>query len=294
MMLFCEFADRWEDTILTMKKPSTRKTMAGHIRVFKMSFGNVPVQSLSHRTIQDLFSRLSVRLQPRSVKNLHTTLHVLLKQARREGLIGEIPEIVLPRITRSPQDKLSAEQMRRLIAASDARKGLFYSILAETGMRIGEVLGLQFRDIDRLIPCLSVQRSVYNGVVQTPKTDNSLRNVCISEHLLKLLDDNGSGGSGDFLFRTINDRPWDASDATKALKRDLNAVGIGDVSGFHAFRRGNVEVCIKTLGIPEPIVGARIGHRSRGMTLGVYVQRDEYEDLPWVGRIAEAIFGVAC
>ena len=60
--------------------------------------------------------------------------------------------------------------------------------------------------------------------------------------------------------------------------------------GCHAFRRCNITELCNVLGIPERIVGTRVGHGSTGMTLGVYNQAQVGCDKPWVDKIAKLIY----
>ena len=86
-------------------------------------------------------------LAPKSVKEVHTSLH----NAVRWGHIGRNPaDLAEPATARSPEMKIwSAEQLRTFLAfVADDRLYAMWLLLATTGMRRGEVLGLRWRDVD--------------------------------------------------------------------------------------------------------------------------------------------------
>ena len=62
---------------------------------------------------------------------------------------------------------------------------VFYWLAAETGLRSGELAGLKLSDIDG--ERLTVNRSVWLGKEQAPKTNNAIRSLALSPHLISLL-----------------------------------------------------------------------------------------------------------
>jgi integrase len=162
-------------------------------------------------------------------------------------------------------------------------------LLAETGCRIGEVVGLQTRDIQG--NTLKIQRDACGGILQdSPKTDSSVRNITISDQLLKELKNIILDGPECFVFRTRDDK---MSYPVLLVKKIKEACELAEVAykSPHAFRRGNVTFCINELLIPERIVGMRVGHDSGGITLGVYVQARSGCDKEWAVKIAEYLYG---
>src|SRR4028119_1702491 len=87
-----------------------------------------------------------------------------------------------PRQVKSEIEPLTQEQMRTLLEASKSdRLHALYVLAITTGMRQGESLGLQWKDVDLDGGTLQVNRSVYEGVVSPPKTNAGRRRIRLSK-----------------------------------------------------------------------------------------------------------------
>lgn len=286
--LFSAYADQWCDTILPMKKPATIATRSSHVRMLNAALGDCHLDKLDHKRVQAVFTSQARSKAPATVKNLWLTLHSVLSQAQAEGLISVIPKPVLPRQGKVAQEWLTGGQMRSLVALPGAYQA-FFSMLCETGMRIGEAVALRESDVCLKNLTITVRRSVYNGREQAPKTDNSQRVVAISGWLRDLLAPAVAEAAGGlYIFRTRAGTPWWPAEISTSFVRSLAEIGLPP-AGFHALRRGNITLCAMVLGIPEAIIAQRVGHASEGMTLGVYNQRVDGADRVWVEKIAEAL-----
>lgn len=274
-MTFSDLKTRYESTILCLKKPASIATISGHFRGLNEVFGSLELDQLDYPTVQSFFSEFSKTRSPKTVHNVWSSLRLVLNQAKREGLILSVPEIQLPKVRRVEQSWFSEAELRKL-AAYDP----LFALLAETGLRIGEALGLRFGDIDFKAKTLTVKRSLYLGVEQDPKTDSSMRKLCISSRLRDLLAAPGSENSQIF--------PVSAMTALNRLHRVLKHLKIKQ-SGFHSFRRGNITLLANKLGMPEAILARRVGHVLQSMTLGVYCQTEELADRPWAERIGKLL-----
>lgn len=298
MTTFNDYADRFETTMLPMKKPASIATISSHLRAhLRPVFGQMSVGEIGYPAVQAFVANLAKSAEPKTVKNIWGTLRLLLTQAQREGLCPGVPNPVLPKNGRRVQEWLTAEQMRNVIASAPAPYNLFCAVLGETGARIGEVLGLQWRDLSlRKYMSLDFHRSIYNGKPQSMKTSNSQRIVCLSNWLFDWLNDwcaqdNGKPGAAPdaYIFRTSKGTPWWPGDVSRVLSNIYTLNGI-EPMGFHSWRRGNIVLCAKVLGIPEAIIAQRVGHAAEGMTLGVYAAATvRFADREWVEKIAEAI-----
>jgi len=287
---FKEFAERWSDTILPLKKPASRVTMGSHIKILNNSFGSAPLAGLEYATVQKFFSTLAKNRSPKTVKNIFGTFRNLMGQAQREKLIEKYPIPVLPKMVKTQQDWLTLEQMRELIACSDVNKPLV-ALLCETGLRVGEALGLQTQDVDFYAKTLTVNRSVYGGESQTPKTTNAYRSMCISQRLSSLLHGQSDVPPSAYIFRTTRGGPaWPGELRTNVLDPLARSLGIKPV-GYHAYRRGSASMYASDIGMPEKVLSHRMGHAGRGLTLGLYAQSVDRADVPYVERAARLLYG---
>ncbi|MGN0353158.1 MAG: tyrosine-type recombinase/integrase, partial [Roseburia sp.] len=164
---------------------------------FKPALGNVRLSDLTTRMLQQLYNyKLEHEgLSSKTIRNLNLYLHKALGQAQTEGLILTNPAegIILPRAAKPQIEILTRDEQARLVQASyQHRYGVFVRLVLATGLRLGELLGLQWCDIDFRTNILHVQRTLNRLqkrdtptdasprteiVIQEPKSENSIRSV---------------------------------------------------------------------------------------------------------------------
>lgn len=112
----------------------------------------------------------------------------------------------------------SWEQLEELADRLGPSLGPMVLFAAATGMRPGEWVALEYRDIDRVGRVAYVNRSFDKGRLTTPKTEASIRAVPLQARALAALDQLQPGGNGDLLFpadrgdyidlHNFRDRDW--------------------------------------------------------------------------------------
>jgi len=143
----------------------------------------------------------------------------------------------------------SLEETQRIVGSASEPCKTFYSILAKTGIRGGEICGLRVADLDLDNAVIHVCQSVWRGQMQTAKSRKGNRRFPISaelvEHLRAYLRTWRPNSLG-LLFATHNGTPWDHSLVRKRkLHPLLKKLGI-PLCGFHAFRHGNARCSIRS------------------------------------------------
>jgi len=282
-----EYTAVWTDTILSMKKPATIASMRSHIRKIDESFGSVTLDSLTEGMIQANISKLSKEMSPRATRNYWGTFRLILTRAQREGLIQSVPVPVLPKGGTRPQTIFGKDTLIQL-----SRREVLWFMFAETGLRVGEVLGLQVGDFDFTNRTLTVNRSVFDGQPQEPKTSNGYRTISLSTRLVEKIsnrNDRSNAENGDYLFRNREHRPWRQPQLLKKLHRDLAELGC-PVSGFHAFRRGNATL-LAEMGCPVKIISTRHGRQTGDLTVDCYIGVRPGHDREWAEKLGEVLYG---
>jgi len=288
-MTFTEYASQWTQTVLPLSKPATVATMKSHLKTLIAALGDQPLD-VKYPVVQAVFTDLSLKHAPKTVRNLHATYHNIMAAAVREGAVTKVHKIALPKSGRTELEWLDLDAMKRIIRDSRPAHRTLYALLSETGLRIGEALGLQVQDLDVETGTLKIQRSVYNGKTQSPKTAAAYRALTLSSYLTGMLKDISTGNPEDFIFKSRAGTPlW----PDKILLRDLHPL-LRDLKlepvGLHAFRRGNATLMCSILGCPEKIAAHRLGHRAQGLTLGLYAQTFRCIDKEWAPKIGAALF----
>jgi integrase len=142
-----------------------------------------------------------------------------------------------------------------------------------TGMRIGEILGLRWKDVDLIAGQLRVSQAIYRGTVNTPKTKGSLRLLPLPRSavraLLALRPGPGEGTSETLVFCSRKGTPL--SD-TNLLHRHLKPAGrkIGAPwLGWHTLRRTHATM-LQAAGGSIKDAQAQLGHTKLSTTLEIY------------------------
>jgi integrase len=145
-----------------------------------------------------------------------------------------------------------------LANASSERWQMLFALLAATGLRVGEALGLKTDDFSADCRVVSVRRSIWRGKEQAPKTSNAIRTVDIPEPLAAMIRQFTANRPG-YVFCAASGRPLDQRDALRALH------ATGKKIGFHAFRRFRTET-LRRARVPEDLIRMWLGHSCKSVT----------------------------
>ena len=191
-------------------RPNTKAYYTNYIENHIIpGIGSVPLDKLTTIQIQRFYNTLQktgrvqrknfpplkdASLSPRVVRGVHTLLHNCLEQAVAERLILTNPAqgCKLPQLEKKEMKILPQEKIGMYLAEAE-RRGLLAAFYLEltTGLRRGELLALQWTDLDVENRTLAVTKQVnrINGelVVSPPKTRNSVRTLALPQQAVDLL-----------------------------------------------------------------------------------------------------------
>jgi len=157
-------------------------------------FGNWPIAKIDHESIQRWVNEMSASgLSPRTVRWTHTVLKMTLDYAVDDGrLIAKNPatRTKFPPMRQTTHIYLTAREVAELTDACGSQ-GDVVAILAYTGLRFGELTGLNVEDVDVAARRIRVRRSITQVggrlVEGNPKSDAGRRSVPIPERLVPAL-----------------------------------------------------------------------------------------------------------
>ena len=226
-------------------------------------------------------------LSPRSVVHNHRVLREALGQAVKWQLLAVNPAdaVTPPRVERQEMRSLSAQQSAALLdAAQGSEFGPAIETALYTGLRLGELLGLRWEDLDLHSGRLSVQqtaRSVRGGVTFGPtKTHRSRRRLSIPATAVE-----GLRGvrAGQLEHRLRAGTAWHDSDLvfTDALGHSMTRerlraafYGLLETAGLPRVRLHDLRHTHATLMLSQgehpKVVSERLGHATVGITLDTY------------------------
>ncbi len=162
--LDCWLADSVRDTVRQRTYERYESIVRVHI---KSALGRLKLKALTPAHTRALYrQKLDSGLAPRTVNYIHTTLHKALSQAVSDGLVQRnAAQVKAPRPEKPEIKPLSQAQARKLVKTAREtgdRYGALYVVALHTGLREGELLGLQWDDLDleATTPTLQVRRTL--------------------------------------------------------------------------------------------------------------------------------------
>jgi len=288
---FDAFSEIWERDYLSQSKPATQSASRSYLKRLRAAFGMRDMRSITAGDVQRLVARSTAEgLSPKTIRLLWNTISQIWQAALAQTYVDAVlPKPKLPRNPKKQARFFTFADVSRIIGASQGEHRVFYWLLAETGLRSGEVAGLRLCDLDG--DRLTVNQSVWHGKAQTPKTDNAIRTLALSPELVSLLWEQITrqrAKDHDYLFSSENGTPWDMNVyRRRKLTPLLKRLGIPQ-AGFHAFRHFNVSL-LDALRTPQKTIQERVGHaRTGSFTLDVYGCKPEFERNIEAARLAGA------
>lgn len=216
-------------------------------------------------------------LSDRMVKSCHVTCRLALDRAVALGLILKNPALACKAPTTRPKEMqvLTREEMQRLLI--QAKENDCYELLLlelSAGLRRGELLALQWDDLDFQTGTLRIERQVQRVkgelTVTRPKTKFSARTIILPEPVLDILKNYRQGINSQWMFPSPKkeNSPLDPTAVRKKLAIVLERAGCKHVR-FHDLRHTFATNALEH-GMDIKTLSAVIGHVSSATTLNVY------------------------
>lgn len=299
---FQSLADEWLELqdISKEYKPSTLTKLKGCKERTYKAIGGVLVSKLSFRTIQAFITSLAKDgvnqhtgkgLSVKSQKAYLNFISDVMLYAKRCGIIEHNPcrDIVFVKTESREKEAYSLDEARTLLTAIDTKAPteykLLFNLLAYCGMRKGEALGLEFKDIDFDKSVLTICRTSnyhegYGVYTDTPKTKSSYRTLYIQPKIVELIrqvqaeQKEKAAKCGDLwsdtdrLFVNWHGEPLHPNIPYKWLKRFCESEDI-QFRGLHSFRHFVATQALVS-GVDAKSVSTMLGHSQTSTTLNIY------------------------
>ena len=291
-----EYLDR---VAATVYKPTTYANYERTMRLRLIPwFGDMPVGEITPRDCDAyVASRMRGGAAPGTVRNDVACLGVIMKAGVRWGyaVSSPVPGTSVPKSPRSIATPLSASQARALFGQLPERWVPLFMCAVLTGMRSGELAGLQARDLDFDKHLVSVQRSVWRGKTTTPKTPASVRRIDLTPTLEKTLKEwlaspLRPATSDDLVFPSADGKILNTSNLRESVFYPaLSAAGLPRVR-MHDLRHTYASLLIAN-GESLKYVQEMMGHSSIKITADTYghLLKEAHETA--AARLDAAVFG---
>lgn len=236
------------------------------------AFGGLMLDEVSRPDIQRFIQfKCQSGYSAQTVRHLRNLLSNIFTKARLWGYSGpdnpaqyvEVPRMVRVRSARV----LTPDEVSRLAGALSGPTRTIFLLCVFTGIRIGEALALQVKDVDLLQGAFHVRRDVYQGVVDTPKTERSQRMIPLSQPIMEGITRwlaQRPGGS-EWLFPSEAGTPYsDRNLLTRKVWPICDKLGIKRF-GWHSLRH-TFATCGGDSGVPVSVLQAILGHTTLDTT----------------------------
>jgi integrase len=260
------------------------------------ALGHLPLRKLKPEHLEAFYSRLQKEgradgnggLSAKTVRLVHGILYQSLEAAvkRRRIPYNVCRDVTLPHVERKEMLTLTAEEAQRLLAAAKGhRLEALLTLALTTGMRRGELLALQWKDIDWEGRSLQVRRSVnrYAGQdfkVSEPKSKQSRRKIALpvlvlevlAEHRTRQIEERLQAGptweDHGLLFSNAYGNYLNPSHLGTDFHKLLKKAKLPMVR-FHDLRHTLASLLFR-MKISPKMVQEILGHSDIAITLGVY------------------------
>lgn len=250
------------------------------------AFGDTKLRNLTREQVQRMYaSKLDAGLSAARVRRIHGVLSSALNHAVLWRLIEHnvCKEVSPPRVPAPEIRPFSLEEARRFLAIAEGAKfEALYVLGLTSGMRLGELGGLYWSDVDLSQRVLYVQRSLITGrggqSFESPKTPGSRRSIALTrratEAHLHHRERQGTEGLpvGDdaLVFTNTVGKPINPSHLLcRSFKPLLKKAGLPNTT-FHAATRHTCCCILLAQGINPRVVSLQLGHSSVAFTLQRY------------------------
>jgi integrase len=279
----------------TRLKPATLANYESAINWLNPVLGGLPLADIKNERAKLLVIRMrNASLSDKTMVNYFQVVRSVVASAVSSEGEQIYPHawnfqfIGLPIVDERKQTKASftASEVEQILQRAKLRYRVLFALLAGTGLRIGEALGLRITDFKDDFSTLTVNQSVWRLQTQTPKTANALREVDLPSSLAAYVKAYAGNRKSGLLFESGSGKPLNQRnvlrDGLGKIRRDLKLEQDG--KGFHAFRRFRT-AHLRRNRVPWDLEKLWLGHANRDVT-DKYAEQLK-NDLDWRKDVAE-------
>ncbi|GEK32104.1 site-specific integrase [Kurthia zopfii] len=299
-MKFQALYEEWIETYpFTRKKSSTRNRISSAKHLLNV-WAQTPINKITKQVYRQYMNSLVTKYMLNTREGIHIVAKMIFDHAVEMEYIKKNPTInyKLPKNLEYEENEeklvfLEKEELKLFLQLAKD-EGLtndyeFFSLLAYSGMRIGEAVSLQWKDLDFKSSSLSITKTYYNPSnnkrnfeLQTPKTRSSMRKILIDPSIMDLLKDLKEKQNQfikknkrlykdqGFIFTCSEGYPCTIKQFSDRLKRIIKKMdNLNKHITPHSFRHTHASLLIEA-NVNMKVISHRLGHSSVATTDEIY------------------------
>ena len=292
-MTLGEWLDRWlTEYKAGTVRPGTLKSYRCYIEYYiKPQLGDKQISLISQQDIQRMYRRLKTegrihehpemnhQLSDSMVRHIHSTLHAALKDAVQAHVIPKNPTegTTAPKPNYKPKRILTRAELDAFLAVVEQDEVWrdFFQTELMTGLRRGEICGLQWNDFDEDAGTLKVCRTLHSQrkgeyTVGETKTNQGMRTIILPHSVTEILRRRKVDAISQWIFPdpVKPEDPVDPNAAYRHMKTLLQRAGLPSIR-FHDLRHTFATLALEN-GMDVKTLSAMLGHVSAATTLDIY------------------------
>lgn len=285
------FYRQWEKTV----KESTKHTYLFVDNIIKKEINNdILLVNIDRRFIQEKLDKILEKKSYQTATRVRIRLKNIFEYALNYSYIdnNEVtftsvpkPPETIEEIEQKREKFLTMEEIKKLIDSLNSKVynqkyGDMVLVLALTGMRYGELVALQLKNIDfqnKKIEIAGNFDSIHK-IKTIPKTRKSIRNIKVSEaaleaikrQIIRLTERFQPLTDDDYIFCfNVWNSPITLPTFSQIIKKYGAIAGIEKNLSSHVFRHSHISYLAEA-GLPIKSIMDRVGHANAKMTLEIY------------------------
>ena len=299
-----QITEEWKEEKKKYVKKSTyaayQLLIQNHIKPY---FGDL-YEVNEEKVQQFVFDKLDAGLSEKTIRDIIIVLKMILKFGIKNGYLEYIQiDAKFPsKQEKKDLDVLSKADQKKFmehLRNNFTFKNLGIFICLSTGMRIGEICGLRWCDVDTVEGVIKVRHTlqriyIIGGetrhtelLLDTPKTANSVRDIPMSSELLKMLKSFNKVVNENYYVISNDIKPIEPRTYRNYYKKLCNQLDIPELK-FHGLRHSFATRCIESKA-DYKTVSVLLGHSNISTTLNLYVHPNKEQKKKTIDKMLRSL-----